>query len=319
MANTTMMTSLDLAGIHHVTSTPTLEEMNAAEVERLIPTIVFLLIVCVVGVIGNCLVIHVYRTRYKMSNSKCFILCLSAVDLLTCCIAIPLEISTVLHQYTFEHLWLCKMSRVFNTLGTISSSFILLFIAVDRFRKVCKPFGWQIKTKVAKLLCGLAIFLGVLVASPAVVIYGKQTFNIPKYNMTGTECSTADDMNGTKFPFFYAIVFGIMFVAGIIAMSILYCFIGHKVRQHSRKMHEILGRNMTIPMTSSIIGARDSKVDGEIDADVLAKYDIANNKNEEMEKKKSTKKKKQESDDSWTDKKTLNFLTPLVRNVQRKK
>lgn len=306
MENVTTVTSSDFDVIRNAMEMPTLEEMNSAEVERLIPTIVFLLIICVVGIIGNCLVIHVYRTRYKMSNSKCFILCLSAVDLLTCCLAIPLEISTVLHQYTFEHLWLCKMSRVFNTLGTTSSSFILLFIAVDRFRKVCKPFGWQIKTKVTKILCGLAILIGVFVSTPAIFIYGKHTFDIPEFNLTGTECSTADDMVNTRFPFFYAIVFGIMFVAGIIAMSVLYCFIGNKVRKHSRKM-KVVQRNMSIPMTSSIINDRDSKVDGEIDAAVLAKYEMANNKNENMyrTKKRNTKRKKSETDDSWTEKKDL--------------
>ncbi|XP_053382163.1 muscarinic acetylcholine receptor M3-like [Mercenaria mercenaria] len=303
MTNTTMAAATTSGGMNIAGDIPTLEAMNNAEVEKLIPTIVFLMIVCVIGVVGNILVIHVYRTRFKMSNSKCFILCLSAVDLLTCCIAIPLEVSTILEQYTFEHLWLCKTSRVFNTLGTISSSFILLFIAVDRFRKVCKPFGWQIKTTVAKLLCGLALFCGIMVSWPAIFIYGKHTFDIPEYNMTGTECSTADGMIDTKFPFFYALVFGFMFTAGIIAMSILYCFIGHKVRKHTRKMKEVLGRNMSIPMTSSIIDTRDSKVVGEIDADAMAKYDIANNKNEQIRKKRSTKKKKQETDDSWTDKK----------------
>ena len=283
---------------------PTLEEMNAAEVQRLIPTIIFLLIICVVGMIGNVLVIHVYRTRYKMSNSKCFILCLSAVDLLTCCVAIPLEITTVLEQYTFEHLWLCKTTRVFNTLGTISSSFILLFIAVDRFRKVCKPFGWQIHTSVAKFLCALAIFLGLLVSWPAFFVYGKHSFNIKEFNMTGTECSTADEMTDTKFPFYYALVFGFMFIAGIISMSILYCFIGHKVRKHTNKMKKTFGRNMSIPMTSSIIETPDSKLTVDQNPNGTGKYDVIDTKNEKVQKKRSTKKKKkQESDDSWTDKK----------------
>ncbi|XP_045182721.2 C3a anaphylatoxin chemotactic receptor-like [Mercenaria mercenaria] len=211
----------------------TLQNMNSTKVERLIPTIIFMSVICVLGLIGNCLVIHVYRTKFKLSNSKCFILCLSAVDLLTCCISIPLDVSTTLDQYTFKHQVLCKVSRVFNVLGTISSSFILLCIAVDRYRKVCKPFGWQIHIKMTKILCGLAIIVGVMVSLPAAFVFGIHTFDIPEYNLTGSECSTADEMINTKFPFIYTLMFVIMFVGSIIELSVLYSLIGLKIRETS--------------------------------------------------------------------------------------
>lgn len=300
MANTSDLTTPSTQDIQSVEEIPTLEDLNNSDVEKLIPTIVYLLVVCIVGIVGNSLVIHIYRTRYKMSNCKCFILCLSVVDLSTCCIAIPLEVATILDQYSFEYQWLCKMSRCFNTLGTSSSSFILLFIAVDRFRKVCKPFGWQIKTSIAKFLCGLAIFIGFMASWPAIFVYGKQTFDIPEFNLTGTECSNADEMLGTLYPFIYASVFGFMFVTGMLAMSILYCFIGHKVRKHTRKMSKMFGRSMSIPNTSSIIDVCDAKINGEIVPNAWSKYDIANNKNIEIGKKKGFTKKKQESDESWT-------------------
>ncbi|XP_045182150.2 probable G-protein coupled receptor 101 [Mercenaria mercenaria] len=255
-----MEKELLVGALNQTSELRTLENMNSAEAERLIPTIVFMVIISVLGSIGNCLVIHVYRTRFKMSNSKCFILCLSAVDLLTCCISIPLDVSTTLDQYIFKHQGLCKVSRVFNVLGTISSSFILLFIAVERYRKVCKPFGWQIQIKKTKILCGLAIFLGVMVSWPAAFVFGIHTFDVPNYNLTGSECSTADLMKNTKFPFIYTFVFGFLFLGGITEMSILYCLIGLKVRKHARKMN-VLVQKMSVLKPSSSNVTSDTKLD----------------------------------------------------------
>lgn len=280
----------------------TLEELNDAEVQRLVPTIVYLLTISVLGIFGNSLVIHIYRTRYKQSNSKCFILCLSAIDLFSCCISIPFEVTTILEQYTFSHLWLCKCSRCFNTFGTCSSAFILLFIAIDRFRKVCKPFAKQIKNTVAKYLCVLSILLSAMLSLPAFFIYGMHTFEIPEFNLTGTECSTADEMQGQPYPMINSLMFGMLFITQIVCMSILYCFIGHEVKKHARKMHKMSQKFDKNP-PSSVTEAFDSRISGEIIPDVTAKYDIVKTKNKELKKKRLSHKNNAYSEDSWTDKK----------------
>ena len=101
---------------------PTHEEMNAGELRGLTVTLVYLSIICVIGIVGNSVVCHVYRTRYSLSNSQCFILCLSAMDLFSCLLVIPFEITTLLDQYSFEYTWLCKLSRFLNTFGTTSAA-----------------------------------------------------------------------------------------------------------------------------------------------------------------------------------------------------
>ncbi|XP_053393669.1 muscarinic acetylcholine receptor M2-like [Mercenaria mercenaria] len=296
-----MAEALTFRGMYDAEDIPTLEDLNAAEVELLIPTIVFLSIVCVTGMIGNSFVIYIYKTRFKITTSrKWYILSLSFIDLFTCCIGIPLEISTMLKQYTFEHLWLCKTTRTVNTIGTNTSAFILLFIAFDRFRKICKPFGWQIQTSGAKLFSGLALFLGASVSLPAIFIYGKHTFDIPEYNMTGTECSTADEMTYTDYPFLYSILFGFLVAGGIILISIFYCLIGHKVWTHTRKMNTMFGKNMSIPKTPTITDVRDSKLVGEMKQVNIAENAFAQNKSKALLKKRSTKKDKHENNDSLT-------------------
>lgn len=288
----------------------TLDKMDSAEVKLLIPTIIYLVFISVFGMLGNSFVIHIYRTRYKLSNSQCFILCLSAIDLFSCCVAIPLEVATILKQYNFDNVLLCKFSRCFNTLGTCSASFILLFIAIDRFRKVCKPFGWQIKANIAKFLSVLSVVLGAFVAWPAIFIYGKKTIEIPQFNMTGTECSTADEMGDSALPFIYALGFGLLFITGIVVMSILYCFIGNEVKKHAQKMKLQASSSMMIPATSSVLSGRNSVLSCEIAPD-MPKYEVAYKKNctscetnnKTLENRRRSKKFGQDNDDSSTDKK----------------
>ena len=283
----------------------TLTEMNDAEVVRLIPTLVFLGIISLTGMFGNGLVCHIYRTCYRLSNSQCFILCLSAIDLFSCCIVIPFEISTVVNQYTFEHLWLCKLSRFFNTLGTLSSSFLLLFIAIDRYRKVCKPFSAQISANVAKFLCVLAVLLGLFFSWPAVLVYGKKTFSIPGSELIGTECSTDDSMVKTIYPFINICVYGILFLSGIVSICILYCLIGREVQKHVNRMpKEYINMRTSVPVLSSSMAGRDSKVEGDIKIDTLTRYEKAKTKNEETRKrqKRYSKKHKSASDMSWSEK-----------------
>ncbi|XP_053401287.1 neuropeptides capa receptor-like [Mercenaria mercenaria] len=222
---------------------PTLKDLNSEELNKLIPTVIYLSIISLTGIVGNSLVIHIYRTKFTFSNVQCFVLSMAAVDLCSCCVAIPLEIVTVLDQYTFELEWLCKLARVINGVCTNSSTFLLIFIAIDRFRKIWKPFGWQIKAVVAKCLCFSSVILAMSISWPAIIVYGQETFDIPEYNLTGSECGTDDEVKETSFPFLYTVALAVLFIAGVVLLLILYCMIGHKVRGHVHNLNEGLGRS----------------------------------------------------------------------------
>ncbi|XP_045180245.2 neuropeptides capa receptor-like [Mercenaria mercenaria] len=225
--------------------TPTLDDLNNEELDTLIPTVFYLSIISLSGMVGNSLVIHIYRTRFTFSNVQCFVLSMAAVDLFSCCVAIPLEIVTVLDQYTFKLGWLCKLARFTNGVCTNSSTFLLIFIAIDRFRKIWKPFGWQIKAGVAKCLCVLAVVFALIISWPAIIIYGKDTFDIQEFNLTGSDCGTNNDVKETPFPSLYTLALAILFIAGVILLVILYCMIGQKVRSHVHNLNKGLGRKQS--------------------------------------------------------------------------
>ncbi|XP_060588107.1 neuropeptides capa receptor-like [Ruditapes philippinarum] len=219
-----------------------LQDLNNDELDKLIPAVIFLSVISLTGIVGNSLVIHIYRTRFKFSNVQCFVLTLAAIDLCSCCVAIPLEIVTLLDKFTFKPGWLCKLARFINGVCTNASTFMLIMIAVDRFRKILKPFEWQIKASVAKMLCVASVILATMVSWPAIAIYGKETFDIPKFNLTGSECGTDNNVKDTSFPVVYTLTLAILFISSVIILVILYCMIGHKVRSHVRNMKDGLGK-----------------------------------------------------------------------------
>ncbi|KAK3583183.1 hypothetical protein CHS0354_025702 [Potamilus streckersoni] len=238
-------------------SVPSLDELNDEEIYRLVPLLVYLILISIIGIGGNGLVCYIYKTKYRLSNSQSFILCLSAIDLFACFVVVPLEFFTILRQFHFEAIWACKLSRFSNTFVTMSSSFLLLAIAVDRYRKVCKSFGWQISSNAARALCVASILAGLAVSWPALILYGKKSFLVQEFNITATECSINDAISETMFPFLNNLMFSLMFLTGIVAMSLLYCFIGRVICQHAKKPREYL--NVSVPMLSSAVV--DSKPD----------------------------------------------------------
>lgn len=137
-----------------------------------LPIFIYLLILGVVGTIGNFHVLLVYSLRYKPSNHRIFILCLAVVDFCSCTVSIPFEMYDIRHRYTFTASWACKVFRFLNHTTSVSSGFLLGLIALERFRKACQPTKCQMTVKQAKISCILTVLFSSILAIPAVVIYG---------------------------------------------------------------------------------------------------------------------------------------------------
>ena len=80
----------------------------------------------------------------------------------------------------------------------------------------------------------MALFLAVLVSWAA--IYGKRTYDIPKYGLVEKVCSIVDVMIATMYPFNNAALFGYLLVTEIIVISILHCLMGREVHRHANKI-----------------------------------------------------------------------------------
>ena len=214
-------------------SEKTLDDLSTEEVERLIPLVVYLSVVCMCGVLGNSLVFYVYKTKYNPSNCRSFVLYLSTIDLFTSLVVTPIEITIVLKEYKFTLEILCKLSLFLNIWTTVVSGSMLLTIAVDRYRKVCKPFDRQIPLNWARNICIFNTAFAVGFSLLSTVIYGVNEYVMSPYNVTVSECTIKNSMKGTMFPLINNVMFGILFLGGLSSMFILYYFVGIKVRKYS--------------------------------------------------------------------------------------
>lgn len=212
-----------------------LVEYNDAKATLYIPVIVYMVVLTLVGTFGNILVCCVYCCKPTKSSSHFFILALAVLDLLTCVIGMPTEITDLRFPYMFYASAACKLLRFIESVTTIGSSMILIAVAVDRFLRICK-LGKMISVRAAKRICVLALFVGVALSWPACFIFGQSTEELEP-NVWGVDCSTDDSMHGTLFPPLYYGFLGLLFICCLIFFSVIYIQIGLQIwRQKKAKI-----------------------------------------------------------------------------------
>lgn len=167
-----------------------------------LPVTAFIGIYSILGITGNVIVMYVYNRRYPTCNFKYFVLVLAGIDLASCVILMPLEMYTLAHWYQFNFSWLCKVKSFLNVFTVTSSAAVLLLIAIDRFRKVCKPHSKQIQPRFALKLTVLVLLLSVIPASSDAVFWGIHThvYTTNGANFTARMCEKDDDFKHTQLP-----------------------------------------------------------------------------------------------------------------------
>lgn len=212
-----------------------LEQLNNEEVKRQTVLMVYLILICLTGIPGNGLVCYLYRSEYSMSSSRWFIFFLGAVDIVLCLVIIPCELATLFQQYTFTNQIWCKFSCFFNLIMLISLALTLLIVSIDRYRKVCKPLGWQINFYKARILCVVGFIISFVIALPVFGVYDIYEIPIENSTVTAKECSFRKSMEESMFAFIY-VTFGMMvFVGLLVTICVLYCIIGREIKHHIRK------------------------------------------------------------------------------------
>ncbi|XP_045189933.2 cholecystokinin receptor type A-like [Mercenaria mercenaria] len=198
-----------MAGLEEMTSL--LDQSQNEIFFRLLPLIVFMAVVCVMGIIGNILTIIFYASSSRRSTSTIQIACLATVDLMVCVMIIP-NIIEMAVNVKYNISFLCKLTHFFGLWTIASSCFILWVIALDRYRKICKPFAKQMTVKTTEYAV-TAIVIGSFVLSVRnFVNFTAIDVNVAVSNsnetVKGRFCTTRDDA-GYKISVtvFYAIDF----------------------------------------------------------------------------------------------------------------
>ncbi|KAK3590703.1 hypothetical protein CHS0354_008042 [Potamilus streckersoni] len=207
----------------------TLRELNDEEAKQYIGGAVFVSILMIIGIIGNLHVLYVYTLKMKPSNLRVFILCMAIVDMLTSSIGMPFVLYDLTHPLTFFAPFVCKALRFLNYFNSSASACILVLVSVERYRKICVPFGKQLTIKASKVCCGLVIVFAVLISWPAPVLYGQSTVPTRYMNITGSRCYTEDRFKDTPYQLYFNIFLILVFLITSLVLIVLYSLIGRQI------------------------------------------------------------------------------------------
>lgn len=166
-----------------------LELWNKSRFEAFLPSTVYLVLCIVVGVAGNGVVIYIYRFRlHGKHDGRYFIPHLAVADLFAVLASGELHIMNNLYPVTYRFEKLCKWNFVFGFVATVFSTCILLLIAVQRYLKVCRPFGRQMVLFWRRFSLLLSLLMTVILGVPSYFTFGLEKVSNLELNVTGSAC-----------------------------------------------------------------------------------------------------------------------------------
>ena len=207
-----------------------LENLNDEIFRTYFPAVIYTAVLMMVGTPGNLIVIYIYYFKWRRSTSRMFILCLAKLDLVNCITTLPVEIYIMRYSVMLDIPLVCKLSRFMTYTMNSSSALILIGIAVDRFKRICKPYQHAFSVINSKYICIGSVLISVSITWPAIVLYGTRRIHIG--NIAGTSCLIENRYDSTPFPNIYFVFMGLMTVVIFTALSMMYYFVGLQIYKH---------------------------------------------------------------------------------------
>ncbi|XP_067666008.1 G-protein coupled receptor 84-like [Haliotis asinina] len=227
------------------TTAATLDQYSDGVALQLAPVALFLGILMLVGFFGNLMVCYIYTIRLRAVSSRLFLVALAVLDLIMCSFCIPVEIVSIRYMYKFNYNWFCKSFGTLLLYCSLASGSILVAIAADRYKLICKPFGKQMTQRETWRAIFLCLLATVIASAPSWITQGTRTVPVPNSNISGYTCATSDDVINTPYPLAYHGFQAILFVTGIVILSTLYSRILMRARKQMQ-FREKLKRNVFV-------------------------------------------------------------------------
>lgn len=185
----------------------------------LAPVVVYVSALMCSGIIGNVLVCYICYVKWREKKIKYFIGCLATLDLLTCCICIPMEIAMLRHPILLNIDALCKLQRFSRAVTSLGSGFMLAIIAVDRYISICQHARARIHALQARWLCIASILVALFFSWPSLILFGNMDRD--KHMIAETSCSMSQYYEDTSYTVVY---YGIIFVLFFLISTSLIIF-----------------------------------------------------------------------------------------------
>ena len=211
----------------------TINDLNADEFEYTKPVVIFISFFMFVGIVGNSLTLYIYLFRMKSSTLQIFLVHLGFVDMIGCCLSVPLSMIYLILPYMYPSDFLCKLQVLILYYTCTASSFSLLVIAVERFNRVCRPLARQISTFNSKRIVVGVSLVSLLISIPTCLDFLRKEVHFRNGNR-GYKCNA----DVSLFIKVYHYILTSFFCLCLIIMFILYFLIWRKTRQHFRQLDD---------------------------------------------------------------------------------
>jgi len=190
--------------------------------------------IILIGTIGNLMLIINLALKRSRKTSQYFILNLAAVDLLTCTLSIPFDITLlVLGGWPFGRV-MCWLVYPLQTVFMAVSVSTLLCMALERHRAILYPLKPRITGTVIKLVIFLVWAISVTLVSPYAVAL----------TIKDGECMENWPSNDPRYPKAFTLcVFLILYLSPLCVITAAYARVGVRLRANSLKAELLVGTN----------------------------------------------------------------------------
>ncbi|CAC5424418.1 unnamed protein product [Mytilus coruscus] len=227
---------------------------NELTAEYLLPNTIVLAIYLSIGLAGNIAVILVYQFGLdKKTDGRYFIVPLAWIDTTALIVTAAFNLTRNTKPFKFPGHGACKLLIYFSYVTTCTSLFLLNAIAVQRYLKICKPFGSQMNILWKRFSVIICTIVSVLLYIPVLFYYGiVETINPSLGNISGHQCNklpgSPGQLRGLKifqgFGFFVTI-------SNVITITVLYICITIAIVKQLKKMKCVKVRIDNVSITTS--------------------------------------------------------------------
>ncbi|KAI8776665.1 muscarinic acetylcholine receptor gar-3 [Biomphalaria glabrata] len=198
----------------------------------MLPSIVFLSILSLVGLIGNSLILFVYFRKFPRTSTNVFIVAIACFDLIINVFIIPGELISILHHWDTSPRVFCKVLMYFSAFTFILSAMSLVAVAVARFTQSFKEVKKTMTIRDARFLCLVIIAAALVFATPYAIVNGHHKKILDSIDVS--ECGVDDAFAADSiWPLANASFLIVLFLTCCLPLLVLYLLICCKVWNRS--------------------------------------------------------------------------------------
>ena len=207
--------------------------------ETILPVVFMFIVYDIVGLVGNIVVLYIYKVRYPKNRFRCLVLWLSIIVLTSCCSTVPMETVSTWLWFEAPSRDLCKAKNFLVQFTALSAMFMLFVTAVYKYRQICHPIGKQPTQSVIMISCFCGIVMSLTFATPAAILWNVNNHTLSYDNASEQVdiCEVHVRFQGTVYPSLYR-HFLSAYSIFLIATIILYIFVAKATDKHYLRMKQ---------------------------------------------------------------------------------